>query len=134
MALNFFCRLHLYQQLDINSSYYPMQFKEKLLNQTLKNNKKPNFGPDFGMFRPKFVPNFYFNGIQYINCCNLSLYGISRKTNDPNLRKQRKNLVSGPILAHLPQSQASNFFFEKSGSVSHQISWSAIIMYNIRKN
>ena len=36
-----------------------------------------------------------------------------------------KNLVLGTILAHLTQIGPQNFFFQKS--------WSAIIMYNIRK-
>ena len=31
-----------------------MQFKGKLINQTKENGKKPNFGPDFGPFWPKF--------------------------------------------------------------------------------
>ena len=44
-----------------------------------------------------------------------------------------KNLVLSLILAHMAQIQAANFFFffQNSGSAN---SWSAIIMYNIRKN
>ena len=30
-----------------------------------------------------------------------------------------KNLVSGPILAHLTQIRAVKYFFQKSGFVSH---------------
>ena len=69
-------------------------------------------------------------------CCMLSLYANSRKTKEPNLREWQKNQVSGLILAHLAQIQAADslFFFQESGFVSHYISWSAIIMYNIRKN
>ena len=40
-----------------------------------------------------------------------------------------KNLVLGMILADLAQI----FFLQKSGLISHQTSWSAIIMYNIKK-
>ena len=39
-----------------------------------------------------------------------------------------KKLILGAILANLAQIQIKTVF------VSHQISWSAIIMYNIRKN
>ena len=42
-----------------------MQFKVKLMNKALENVKKPNFGPDFGLFNPnleppKFFLEFYF--------------------------------------------------------------------------
>ena len=42
-----------------------MQFEGKLLNQTLKNGKKPNSGPDFGPLGPNVGPQnlfrrFYF--------------------------------------------------------------------------
>ena len=45
------------------------------------------------------------------HCCKLSLHVISRKTNEPNLRKWEKNLVWDPILAHLAQIRAAIFFF-----------------------
>ena len=43
-----------------------MQFKVKLMNKALENVKKPNFGPDFGLFTPnleppKFFLEFYFD-------------------------------------------------------------------------
>ena len=41
------------------------------------------------------------------NCCKLSLYAISRKTNEPNLRKWQKNLVLAPSL----QIWTQHFFF-----------------------
>ena len=49
-----------------------------------------------------------------------------------------KKLVLGPILAHLAQIRAASFFvfccfFQKFALVSHYISWSAIIMYNIKR-
>ena len=68
-----------------------MQFKGKLMNHTWENGKNPNFGPDFGPFRPKVGPQKYFLWIlpllHVIHCCKLSLYAILRKTNKPNLRK-----------------------------------------------
>ena len=47
------------------------------------------------------------------DCCKLSLYTISSKTNEPNLRKwQKKPLVLDPSLAHLGQIRGTNFFFK----------------------
>ena len=47
------------------------------------------------------------------DCCKLSLYTISSKTNEPNLRKWQKNpLVLDPSLAHLGQIRGTNFFFK----------------------
>ena len=37
-----------------------MQFKGKPMNQTCENGKKSNFGPDFGLFWPKFGPQKFF--------------------------------------------------------------------------
>ena len=37
-----------------------MQFPGKLTNQTSKNDKKPNFGPDFGQYGPNLVPKIFF--------------------------------------------------------------------------
>ena len=53
---NFFHGFYFYQQLDNVPSYHPMQFLGKLMNQTSENGKKPNFGPDFGLFGPKLGP------------------------------------------------------------------------------
>ena len=68
-----------------------MQFKGKLLNQTLENNKKPNFGPDFGQFGLNFSPPLIFLWVLALlevrHCCKLSLYSISRNTDDPNSRQ-----------------------------------------------
>ena len=75
--------------------------------------KKPSFGPDFGPFCPKFGPPqkiflWVLPLLDVRHSCKLSLYAISRKTKEPNLRKWLKNLVLGPILA---QIWAANFFF-----------------------
>ena len=103
-----------------------MQFPRKLINQTGENGKKPNFGHDFGSFgsilSPPLLPKFFLwdlpqRDIRY--CCKVPLYKISRKINEPNLRKWQKNLVSGTILANFAQIRAATFFFQKSGFVSH---------------
>ena len=44
----FFGEFYLEQSLNIVLGYYPVQFKRKLMNQTSKNSKKTNFGPNFG--------------------------------------------------------------------------------------
>ena len=63
-----------------------MQFPGKLKNQTWKNYKKPNFGPDFGLSGPNLAPTNFFVGFpsDIIHCCKLSFYAISVKTNKPN--------------------------------------------------
>ena len=57
----------------------------------LRKCKKSSFGPDFGSFDPNLVPKNSFLWILPLldvrNCCKLSLYAISRKINEPNLRK-----------------------------------------------
>ena len=60
------------------------------MNQTWKNDKKPNFGPDFGTFGPNLGHKFFLWVLplpvaRY--CSKLSSYSIYRKTNKPNLRK-----------------------------------------------
>ena len=69
------------------------QFPGKLKNQTWKMTKKPNFGPDFdtfGLFAPNLAPKPFLWVLPLLHvtyCCKLSLYPISRKTNEPNLKK-----------------------------------------------
>ena len=57
---NFFPEFYLYQLLDSVLSYYPMQFKGKLKNQTWQNDKKTNFGSHFGPFGPNLGPQNFF--------------------------------------------------------------------------
>ena len=68
-----------------------MHFKGKLINQTWENDKKPTFGPDFGAFLLRFGLQKLFLWVLHLldvaHCCKLSLYVISRKTNESNLRK-----------------------------------------------
>ena len=65
--------------LDNVPSYHPMQFLGKLINQTWKNDKKPNFGPPFFLW--------VLSLLVVRHCSKLSFYAIYRKTKEPNLRK-----------------------------------------------
>ena len=68
----------------------------KTKEPNLKNDKKPNFGADFdtfGLFAPNLAPKPFLWVLPLLHvtyCCKLSLYPISRKTNEPNLKKQQK--------------------------------------------
>ena len=81
--------------LDIAARYHYIQFQGQLTNQTQENGKKTNFGPDLGSFDPNFPPppkkNFFLEGgLPILNdryCRKLSLYAISKKSNDPNSGK-----------------------------------------------
>ena len=65
-----------------------MQFKGKLINQTKQNDKKNNSGSkkNNSNFFPWVLPL-----LDVINFYKLPLYAISRKTNEPNLKKWQKN-------------------------------------------
>ena len=71
-------------------------------------------GQILARFGPDLVPPNFFSWVLLLldvtHCHKLSSYAISRKINEPNLRKWQKNLVSGPILAPLAQVWALNFF------------------------
>ena len=57
----------------------------------------------------KFGTQKIFSRVLYRLCSRLLSYQISRKTNELNL-KVTKNLILGPILGHLAQIWAPNFF------------------------
>ena len=64
-------------------------------------------------FAQFWAPKFFFVVLplpDVRNCYKLSLYAISRETNESNLRKWQ--IVSGPILAYLAQIWATIFFFK----------------------
>ena len=84
--------------LDIVPSCNLAQYQGKIMNQTSENGKKKLI---LGLILVGYVIHYY----------KLSLYAISRETNEPNLRKWQKELVLGPILAHFAQIWATNFFF-----------------------
>ena len=71
--------------------------------------KKPNCG-NFDPFDPNFLQVLSLPVVR--NCSKLSLYAISRETNES------KNLVSGPILVHLAQIWAAIFFKNLASSVT----------------
>ena len=74
--------------------------------------KKTNFGPDFSPFWPKFGPQKFFSWVlpllDVIHCCKLSLYAISRKSNEPNLRKWKEPSFGPDFVPFGPQ----NFFVD----------------------
>ena len=83
--------------------------------------QKTQFQAWFSPLWPKFGPKKIFSWILLVldvrHCCKLSLYAISRKTDERNLRKWKKNnLVLGPILVPLAQIWATKFFFENLAS------------------
>ena len=49
--------------LDVVADYHCMQFQGKLMNQTWENDKKPNFGADFGPFGPNVGLQICFAGL-----------------------------------------------------------------------
>ena len=52
--------------------------------------KKPSFRRDFGPLDQNLGPKIFFKNLTlpYVRyCCKLSLYAISRKNNEPKLRK-----------------------------------------------
>ena len=77
--------------LGIVPSYHCMQLQGKLINQTSENDKKPNFGPDFGPLGPNSDCQFFLkknlasSATRYHS--QLSSCTISKKPNDPILRK-----------------------------------------------
>ena len=77
----------------------------------LRKQQKTDFQPDFGLFWPILVPQFFFSWalplLEVLHCYKLSLYVISRKT---KLEKMAKNLVWSLILAPLAQFGPPNFF------------------------
>ena len=113
---HFFYGFSLYYIIDTVASYHCMQFQGILMNQIWENGKKPTFRTDFGSFSPNLGQEIFLWILpppHIRHCFKLSLYAISRKTNEPNFFGHN----FGPF-----------------GSISHYISWSAIIMYTIRKN
>ena len=61
-----------------------MQVKEKLINKSWENGKKPNFRLDFGPFGPFYFKNLALSVTRYHG--QLSSCKISEQINDPILR------------------------------------------------
>ena len=67
-----------------------MQFQQKLINQTKPNSKKPNYKPNLACLAQIGPPKLFLKVLTLLDvrdCSKLSLYAISRKTDDPNARK-----------------------------------------------
>ena len=75
---------YLYYVLDINASYYHMQFKGKFMIQTQENGAKPHFCPGSRPLGRNLSRHFF--------CSKLPSYAVSRKTYDPNSLKLQKIL------------------------------------------
>ena len=89
----------LLDMLDTIPSCNLVQYQGKLMLQPWENFKNPNFGPSLGP--PIFL---WVLPLQVVRqCSRLSSYAISRKTNEPNLKKWQKTLILGPILGHFTQ-------------------------------
>ena len=139
---NFFFRgFYLYYMLGIFASYHFMQFQKKTNERNFRKwQKNLVSGPILTPWR-KFGTQNFFSWILLLlhvrHCCKLSFYAISRKPNEPNLTKQQKTKISERFWNIWYKFGLRTFFFffffKKYGSASHQISWSTIIMYNIRK-
>ena len=73
-----------------------------------------SFRPNFDPFWPTFCASNFFSWLlpllDFINCCNLSLYAISRKTNQPILRRWQKKTSFGLDFGPVGQSLGQTFF------------------------
>ena len=83
--------------LDIVASSHCVQFQGKLVKQTWENGKKSSSRPDSGSFWPKFgLQKIFLQILPLLDVrhadvsCKLSLYAISRNTNETNLSKWQK--------------------------------------------
>ena len=96
----------LLDMLDTIPSCNLVQYQGKLMLQPWENFKNPNFGPSLGP--PIFL---WVLPLQVVRqCSRLSSYAISRKTNEPNLKKWQKTLILGPILGYFAQIWMPNIF------------------------
>ena len=76
--------------LDIVTRYHPIQFKGKLRNQTWENGKKLILGLILARFGPNSGPKknlWILRQLDVRHYCKISLYWVSKETNEPNLRK-----------------------------------------------
>ena len=81
-------------------------FKENKWTKLEKMTKNLVSGPILSLLAWIWTPKFFswiFPLLDLTQCCKLSFYAISRKTNKPNLRKLQKNLVLSLILVCLPK-------------------------------
>ena len=111
-AQNFFRKLYLCQKLGIVPSYQPRQFKEKLMSQAEENVKKLILGPILAHLAQIQAQIFFWKLYLYWKL-DIVLSYYSRQFKEKLMSQNEenvKNLISGPILNHLAQIQAENFF------------------------
>ena len=72
---------------------------------------RTRFWPPWPKFRPPQFFLWIFPLLDVIHCGKLSLYVISRKTNEPNLRKWQKMPFRTPFWPIWPKFWLPNFFF-----------------------
>ena len=87
LGLKFFWRFQFYLMLDIVPICNLVQYQWKLMTQPWENGKNPNFKPNLG------PQNFFSRVLPLLivrQCSKLSSYAISRKINEPNLKKWQK--------------------------------------------
>ena len=98
--------------------WVPKPFLWVLILLVVKHGKKPTSRHNFSLFWSKFAPpppqffSWVLPQLDVIHCCKLSLYIISRKTNELNLTNCKKPIF-GPILAHLAQICSTKIFLSK---------------------
>ena len=122
-ATNIFLRVLLI--LDVKHCYklslYAISRNTK--DPNLKKWTKTSFWDWFRLVWPKFGPQKFFPWVSPLlnvkHCCKLSLYAISRKINDPNSRKWWKTSLWAWFRPIGHKFGPQNFFFQKSGFVSH---------------
>ena len=99
--------------------------------------QKTQFQNQFWSFWPKFGPNIFFSWIFLLlhnrHCCKLSLHAISRKINEPNLRKWQKTYFQDRFWLLWPKFGPRNFFMNFT-STTYQALFQAIIICNFKEN
>ena len=113
-AQNFFRKLYLYQKLDIVPSYHPRQFKEKLMRQAEENVENLILGPILAHLA-QIQAQISFWKLYLYQKLDIVLYYYSWQFKEKLMSQNEenvKNLISGPILNHLAQIYAQNFFSE----------------------
>ena len=96
-------------------SLYAISKKTNELNliKSQKNKFQARFWPLWHKFGPPKNFSWILPLLDVKNCCKLSLYAFSRKTNEPNLRKWQKKPSFGPNFGPIgPHLSPKNFFRE----------------------
>ena len=102
--------------MDFNETF---DFKRKIYRWKKREafNAGDVFEKTIGLFWSKSFPKFsswVLPLLDVIHCCKLSLYPISRKTNEPNLRKSQKNPPSFcPEFSPFGPNLGPKFFFRR---------------------